>query len=379
MTTQVINPNNEYPGVNNSNAILSNSSITVKTPGNTYQHYDPLNSNQSTGFITALDSVLNNRLTNPYINLNDYVATPNNLLWDDLRVSLTASAAGIGNSPTRTVFLGNIQAWSFRGDDGPEEQLFFDIQLPHTWASGTDVHPHLHWTRGLTGIVDNYGILNLNAAPGQTVNFAGAYVKYHTGVYTNNSNVVVTGLLANSGYAAYYSASKNYTLLMKSNAPANAATTYIFYSGDWRSGQKTPVTSFTLSTNAGTQYLGSYYPTTGTFNTKYVLGPYLPIGGTGYIKWGLEYTWANIGEGFQPSTTIYQTDVVPEVNNYHSLCFLPNISGDTKKLSSILMCRLFRDSSDGEDTFTGNAYALSFDLHIANDKDGGLTPTAGAV
>lgn len=79
-------------------------------------------------------------------------------------------------------------------------------------------------------------------------------------------------------------------------------------------------------------------------------------------RWGLEYTWTDIGSDFANTVPIYSTsekvgaggvadpDVTP---GRHYLTELPDITPSATQdgLSSILIGRLFRDSADAGDTY----------------------------
>lgn len=92
------------------------------------------------------------------------------------------------------------------------------------------------------------------------------------------------------------------------------------------------------------------------------------------VRFTLEYTWANVGAAFGNSTTI-NLDSDPFVPNTslwsHLLCKNgTGISGTGKTLSSMLMCRLFRDPTDNADTYPQDAAFLQFDIHYEIDSLG---------
>jgi hypothetical protein len=45
-----------------------------------------------------------------------------------------------------------------------------------------------------------------------------------------------------------------------------------------------------------------------------------------------------------------------------------------KNVSSILLCRLYRDTADGEDTFTADSFFMDFGIHIEKDTIGSRSP-----
>ena len=93
------------------------------------------------------------------------------------------------------------------------------------------------------------------------------------------------------------------------------------------------------------------------------------------IRWGLEYTVATIGGTFGATTTIYGTTVVGgadiTVANEHFITELDDITMTGNLISTILVCRLFRNSSNAADTYTGTAGLLYVDFHYEIDTIGG--------
>jgi hypothetical protein len=97
-------------------------------------------------------------------------------------------------------------------------------------------------------------------------------------------------------------------------------------------------------------------------------------GVTGNAKWALEYTWANVGDPFAlpliiSANTITVGDASVAYN--HNLTNLPVISGSGKTLSSILVCRFFRDGDDfANDTIENEIQVFEIDFHYQIDSDG---------
>lgn len=65
---------------------------------------------------------------------NDFVVSP------DLKLNQS-------KGPSWVTFLGSIKALAFDGGSS-EEELFFDIQMPHGWIPGSTIYPHIHWAPG---------------------------------------------------------------------------------------------------------------------------------------------------------------------------------------------------------------------------------------
>jgi hypothetical protein len=62
--------------------------------------------------------------------------------WDDIRVSLITRASG-GTNPTFLQIQGTLYAYKFSGT--AINNIYFEVQMPHAWAEGTTIYPHVHW------------------------------------------------------------------------------------------------------------------------------------------------------------------------------------------------------------------------------------------
>ena len=87
----------------------------------------------------------------------------------------------------------------------------------------------------------------------------------------------------------------------------------------------------------------------------------------GNIKWNLDYTWANLNTGtFSAITTISGVSIGPFTINKHILCDIgTGIDGTGMTYSSVLICRIWRNSNDSEDTYNADAGGLSMDFHVS--------------
>lgn len=91
------------------------------------------------------------------------------------------------------------------------------------------------------------------------------------------------------------------------------------------------------------------------------------------VRWGLEYTTATIGGTFPASVTIYSTTTVMGVitsTDSHHLTDFSDIDMTGNKISTVITCRLFRNSSDATDTYTGTAGLLYIDFHYQRNSLG---------
>lgn len=107
---------------------------------------------------------------------------------------------------------------------------------------------------------------------------------------------------------------------------------------------------------------------------------WMPIStNTGDVRWGLEYSWADYGTTFPSPTTIYVNDTAGGVANEHQFASFPSISAGAnagQQVSSMLICRLFREGGNAADTHSGDAAFLEFDIHIEIDTFGSRTELA---
>jgi len=96
--------------------------------------------------------------------------------------------------------------------------------------------------------------------------------------------------------------------------------------------------------------------------------------GSTSVVWGLEYTWINVGGTFGNTTIITGgTPIAPigAVTAYeHAITSLGSIDGTGKTLSSMMVCRIFRDSTNPADDYTGDSYLFEIDFHYEIDSDG---------
>ena len=95
------------------------------------------------------------------------------------------------------------------------------------------------------------------------------------------------------------------------------------------------------------------------------------------VSWGLEYTWASIGESFSNTSIVYGNTHVPADANVvagkHYLSPLSQLtpSAIQDDISSMLLCRLFRNATDAvNDTYENDVGLLEFDFHIELDAMG---------
>ena len=97
---------------------------------------------------------------------------------------------------------------------------------------------------------------------------------------------------------------------------------------------------------------------------------------TGTVSWGLEYTWIGITGTFPGTQTIYGNATHRNEDNLfqytHYLTEFPAITGSNMGLSSMLVCRLFRDATAVglADTCPQDAGLHEIDFHFEMDTIG---------
>ncbi|PIV49317.1 MAG: hypothetical protein COS19_09250, partial [Flavobacteriaceae bacterium CG02_land_8_20_14_3_00_34_13] len=82
--------------------------------------------------------------------------------WDDLKVPVNATKEGEFKRPDWNIFLGNTLLQWFKDESNADNQqeLFFNVQMPHAWKEGTDIFPHVHWVpkTTITGKAVTWGL-----------------------------------------------------------------------------------------------------------------------------------------------------------------------------------------------------------------------------
>ena len=71
-------------------------------------------------------------------------------VWDDIKINGLGVRLGSVNPPGWTQFrddgAGSSGTYLYGFDDAAEEQVFFEIQIPHKYKQGTDLKFHIHWS-----------------------------------------------------------------------------------------------------------------------------------------------------------------------------------------------------------------------------------------
>jgi hypothetical protein len=93
--------------------------------------------------------------------------------------------------------------------------------------------------------------------------------------------------------------------------------------------------------------------------------------GVGKVVWGFEYGWTNVGDPFPTNSTLI-TKGTTVSGAYHEqvVTEFDSIDGTGKNISSMLVCRLFRYATHGQDNYDADAALLEIDFHYEINSPG---------
>lgn len=97
-------------------------------------------------------------------------------------------------------------------------------------------------------------------------------------------------------------------------------------------------------------------------------------GNSGNVKWNLEYTKASVNGVFGTPTTLSAVDPASGTAWSHQVIGFGEVDMTDHKISTMLHCRIWRDSSDAQDTYTSDAAFLEVDFHFKQDSIGSSEP-----
>jgi hypothetical protein len=95
-----------------------------------------------------------------------------------------------------------------------------------------------------------------------------------------------------------------------------------------------------------------------------------PANTTNVVRFGLDYAWANIDQSIPAVDTLYFNHTGTNDADIHNMQSFGTISGAGKTISSMILCRLFRNSSSASDNYTGSVDLLEVDFHYQRDTIG---------
>lgn len=76
------------------------------------------------------------------------VQHPADTTWDDLRIPATQFKQGATSKPDFD--FTNV---GYLFDPSSNEEVYMTCQMPHNWAEGTNIKPHVHWITAASGVV----------------------------------------------------------------------------------------------------------------------------------------------------------------------------------------------------------------------------------
>lgn len=98
--------------------------------------------------------------------------------------------------------------------------------------------------------------------------------------------------------------------------------------------------------------------------------------GGGNVVWAMEYSIVNIDGTFPVNATITVTAAAGTTAWKHLYSDIAVVTGTGINLGAVCVFRLYRNASDGADTYAGDAALISFGVHIQHDTLGSRTELA---
>jgi hypothetical protein len=115
--------------------------------------------------------------------------------WEDVRVPSVATKLGGSKDPGFTVFKDNGSSsqgvFVYWFDKASEEELYFMLQIPHTYKLESPIYPHVHWipqTNGAENAVASWGLEYTWADVGET--FGNTNILYANAHYPADASLV---------------------------------------------------------------------------------------------------------------------------------------------------------------------------------------------
>jgi hypothetical protein len=94
---------------------------------------------------------------------------------------------------------------------------------------------------------------------------------------------------------------------------------------------------------------------------------------TGVVRWGIEISQAkgHSQEAFTSTTTVYIEQEAGGTDRTHHVAEIANgiLGGGALEPDTILVCRVFRDATNANDTYPDDAFGIACDLHYQTDRN----------
>lgn len=133
------------PRVTDSTAITSPADglFAYFTATNSFWYF---NSDQWVEFFGKIDDSVRLGGTNDYMAVGEdgyLMLRGDATAFDDLKTPALSTDKGDSDPPDDIYFLTYFRALGF--DPGKTEDIYFMVQLPHSYKEGSDIYPHIHW------------------------------------------------------------------------------------------------------------------------------------------------------------------------------------------------------------------------------------------
>ena len=240
----------------------------------------------------------------------------------------TGSVGPTGNTgPTGATGLGNTGATGDTGPTGPTGSVG-PTGLGDTGSTGPTGSTGSTGPMGMTGATGPVGLVTLFGPTGPR---QGDVLQYNFGAGAWENQPGLWESLKVSFIATSVSSSNPPTFTpFKTNGVGSQGVFLYFFS-------QTQEQELYFTTSLPHSYLeGSNIEAQAHFVTNSNAG--------GTVRWGLEYIWQNVGDDYTDTAIVTADTVIPvNTGNKHYVQTISTISGLNKKISSVLIGRLFRD------------------------------------
>lgn len=114
------------------------------------------------GFGDTVKNSINLEGKSAFVNPESTIYYPEPV-WDDIRIAATSGKLAGTNDPIFSKIIDNgagsrgvyTYLFEYHALAAQEDEIHFTIQLPHGYAEGTDLYPHIHWCSPTTPVNKN--------------------------------------------------------------------------------------------------------------------------------------------------------------------------------------------------------------------------------